>query len=57
MFKKLVKLLLAAENENDIENALYGENGVDILFQKEKIKWDEHEILFSLADKISKGFN
>ena len=56
MFKKLVKLLLAAENESDIENALYGENGVDNLFQKDKIKWDEHEMLFCLAAKISKGF-
>lgn len=52
MFKKLVKRLLDATTKEEINRILYGTDGVDILFQKEKIKWDEHEILFELAGKI-----
>ena len=52
MFKKLVKELLAAKTEDDIQSVLYGSAGADMMFQKEKIKWDEHEMLFDLAAKL-----
>lgn len=52
MFKKFVKELLAASTNEEINKILYRADGVDIMFQKEKIKWDEHEILFALAGKL-----
>lgn len=55
MFKKFVKAMLNATSAEEIEDVLYGENGVDILFQKDKLKWDEHEMLFELAAKLENG--
>lgn len=52
MFKKFVKELLAATTSDEISEILYRADGVDRMFQKEKIKWDEHEILFDLAGKM-----
>lgn len=52
MFKKFVKELLAATTKEEISEILYRADGVDIMYQKEKIKWDEHEILFDLAGKM-----
>ena len=54
MFKSLVKGLMAAKTPGEINRMLYGVAGVDAMFQKEKIKWDEHETLFSLAEKLLK---
>lgn len=52
MFKKFVKELLEATTSEEISKILYRADGVDRMFQKEKIKWDEHEILFDLAGKM-----
>ncbi len=52
MFKKFVKQLAEATTPNEIENILYGENGVDMSFQKDKLKWEEHQILFKLGSKL-----
>lgn len=55
MFKKFVKLMLQATSPEEIEDVLYGENGVDMMFQKDKLKWEEHEMLFELAAKLENG--
>lgn len=55
MFKKFVKLMLQATSPEEIEDVLYGENGVDRMFQKDKLKWEEHEMLFELAAKLENG--
>lgn len=55
MFKKFVKLMLQATSSEEIEDVLYGENGVDMMFQKDKLKWEEHEMLFELAAKLENG--
>lgn len=55
MFKKFVKLMLQATSPEEIEDVLYGENGVDGMFQKDKLKWEEHEMLFELAAKLENG--
>ena len=52
MFKKFVKQMLAATSREEIENILYRADGVDMMFQREKLKWDEHEMLFDLAVKL-----
>ena len=57
MFKKFVRMLLEASTEQEVNNVLYGENGVSKSFEKDKIKWDEHEMLFRLAGRICDSFN
>lgn len=49
MFKKFVKEIAMAETAEQLNDILYRKDGVDMMFQKEKLKWEEHEILFKLA--------
>lgn len=55
MFRKFVAELVAARTVAEIENILYREDGVDIMYQREKISWKDHELLFDLAAKLQKG--
>lgn len=55
MFKKFVKAMLQANSDVEIENVLYGENGVDAMFQRDKLKFEEHEMLFELASKLERS--
>lgn len=55
MFKKLLAEMIAAETEEQITNILYREDGVDRLYQKEKLSWNDHELLFDLAAKLEKA--
>ena len=54
MFKKFVERMVNAQTEEDIVKVLYSEDGVDRMFQKGKITWKEHELLFALAGKLTK---
>lgn len=49
MFKKFVMQIALAETKDDLYEILDGKNGVDIMFQKEKLTWKEHEVLYKLA--------
>lgn len=54
MFKKFIKRIIEAETREDaINNVFYGEDGIDIAFQREKISWEEHEMLLSLIEKMA----
>ena len=60
MFKKLFDELLAAKTEEEINLVLYrngGTNrkadGVDAAFQHETLSWQDHERLFSLAERLT----
>ena len=54
MFKKFIERLIAAETEEQINHILYDfETGVDMTYQREKITYKEHELLFELAGRIS----
>lgn len=61
MFKKLLAEMIAAETEEELTHILYRMKsdkedwGVDLAFQHEKISWNDHEMLFNLADKLQKG--
>ena len=53
MFKKFIAELLEAETQDDIVRIFYrGENGIDAAYQKEKISFAEHEMLYKLAIKL-----
>ena len=54
MFKKFIQRIIEAENQKDAwENVFYGENGIDMAFQKEKINWKEYEMLSDLIGKMA----
>jgi len=52
MFKKLLSELIEAKTQSEITEILYKPTGVDMAFQKEKITWKEHEMLFAIAGKF-----
>ena len=52
MFKKLFDRLMAAETAEEINSVLYAPDGVDMMYQREKITWDDHERLFRLAARL-----
>ena len=49
MFKKFVIRIANATSYDELMDILYGENGVDMAYQHEKLNWKDHEILFQLA--------
>ena len=54
MFKKLLQRIIDSENKEDaIKNVFYGENGIDVAFQKEKITWKEHQMLLAIIEKLA----
>lgn len=57
MFKKFVKAMLAAKTSEEVTAILYNEQGVDMMFQREKLRWDEHEMLFDLAARLMDGMD
>jgi len=56
MYKNLVKKLIAAHTEEELNEVLYGPDGVDRSFEKDKISWEDHEDLFKLAERLSYCF-
>lgn len=55
MFKKLLDELLEARTEEQINEILYRADGVDRMFQREKISWQDHERLFKLAARLTES--
>ncbi len=53
MFKKFVSELAEAKSNEEVLNILYRADGVDMMFQREKISWKDHEILFKLAGALA----
>ena len=52
MFKKLFDRMMEAKTNEERALVLYGEDGVDRMYQKEKISWQDHERLFSLGARL-----
>ena len=54
MFKKFIERIIAAKDREDaINNVFYGENGIDIAYQREKLTWKEHEMLLAIIEKMA----
>ena len=43
---------MAAQNADKVAAVLYAPDGVDMMYQKEKISWQDHERLFSLGARL-----
>ena len=52
MFKKFVSELADAKTSKDVHDILYREDGVDMMYQKGKLSWSDHELLFKLAGAL-----
>lgn len=54
MFKKFIERIISAENYEDaINNVFYGEDGIDMAYQHEKITWKDHQMLLALIEKMA----
>lgn len=54
MFKKFVKRIIAAANQEEaINTVFYGTDGIDMAFQHGKISWEDHQMLLSLIEKMA----
>lgn len=54
MFKKLLQRIIEAENKTDaIEHVFYGPDGIDMQYQREKITWNEHQMLLQIIEKMA----
>ena len=58
MFKKFIQRIIEAGNRDDaINGVFYGEDGIDIAYQREKITWAEHQMLLKLIDCLKRKEN
>ena len=54
MFKKYLQRIINSKNREDaINKVFYGEDGIDVAFQKEKITWNEHQMLLAVINKMA----
>ena len=54
MFKKFIQRIIEAKDREDaIKNVFYGEDGIDMAYQHEKITWKEHQMLLHLIEKMA----
>lgn len=54
MFKKFIQRIIEAENREDaMQNVFYGNDGIDIAFQRKKISWKEHQMLLAIIEKMA----
>lgn len=54
MFKKFIERIVICQNQEEaIQVVFYGENGIDMAFQKGKISWKEHQLLLDLIGKMA----
>lgn len=54
MFKKFIQRIIDCKNQEEAWNEVfYGENGIDMAFQREKITWKEHQMLTALIEKMA----
>lgn len=54
MLKKYLRKILEAADADEAWNTVfYGENGIDMAYQREKLKADEYELLVAVLDRIA----
>ncbi len=57
MFKKFLKEIIEANTEEDLLDIFNREDGIDMMYQKEKLSWEDHKMLLALINKLlRKGF-
>ncbi len=51
MFKKLLKKIVETDNQQDAWDSVVG--NIEDSYQKELITWEEHELLYSVIEKMA----
>lgn len=53
-FKQFIKRIAKAQSREDaIQNIFYGPDGIDMAYQREKISWEDHELLLAIIEKMA----
>lgn len=53
MFKKLLQRIIEAKDQEAAwQEVFYGNDGIDMMYQREKITWKEYEMLTALIEKM-----
>lgn len=53
MFKKFIQRIIEAGDQSTAMNKVfYGDDGIDIAFQRDKITWKEHQMLLALINTL-----
>lgn len=53
MFKKFVQELVNAKTIEEVERIFYRSDGIDMMYQKEKLSWKDQQLLLDLVNKLS----
>ena len=53
MFKKFVQELVNAKTKEEVERIFYRSDGIDMMYQKEKLSWKDQQLLLDLVNKLS----
>lgn len=53
MFKKFLQEIIDANSEEELMDIFYRKDGIDIMYQKEKLSWKDHQMLLALIDKLN----
>ena len=53
-FKEFLQRIIDSENKWDaMDSVFYGTNGIDQVFQKGQLTWEEHQMLLHLIRKMA----
>lgn len=52
MFKKFLQEIIDAKTEDALLDIFYRDNGIDKMYQKEKISANDHKTLLALINKL-----
>lgn len=54
LFKQFIQRIIDAKDREDaIQNVFYGTDGIDMAYQFEKIRWEEHQMLLAIIEKLA----
>lgn len=53
MFKKFLKEIIEASTEEELLDIFYREDGIDMMYQREKLSWKDHQMLLALINKLT----
>lgn len=53
MFKKFLQEIIDAGSEEELMDIFYRQDGIDMMYQKDKLSWKDHQMLLALINKLS----
>ena len=53
MFKKFLQEIIEAETNEELLDIFYRADGIDMMYQRDKLNWKDHEMLLALINKLT----